>query len=279
MGRKSTYTPEGLEWRGDGRQVEAFLNKAGLSEASGVDTPGVRHELKDQAEELNGEAATRHRSLVALANFVSQDRPDIGFATKDLSQTMARPRVGDDTGVKRLARYIRQFPVAVLKYPWQSEPKIVDGLSDSDWGGCERTRRSTSGGVLMHGCHLLGFWSRTQQTVSLSSCEAEINALIKLGVEGLGLRNLIRHCGNPGVELRLHTDASAAVGVCRRFGSGKQKHLSIKQLWAQEKVDTGDFDILKIPRERNMSDLLTHHPSRLELEKFLVALGVRRGSH
>ena len=131
----------------------------------------------------------------------------------------------------------------------------------------------------MYGQHLLGFWSRTQQTVSLSSCEAEINALTKLGVEGLGLRNLVRHCGSPEAELRLHTDASAAVGVCRRFGSGKQKHLSIKQLWAQKQADRGDFDIKKIPREINTSDLLTHHPTKAELEKFLGALGVRRSDH
>ena len=128
----------------------------------------------------------------------------------------------------------------------------------------------------MHGQHLLGFWSRTQQTVALSSCESEINALIKLGVEGLGLRNLVRHCGCPEAELTLHTDASAAIGVCRRFGSGKQKHLSIKQLWAQEKVDRGDFDIHKVPREVNTSDLLTHHPSRPELLKCCAILGVRR---
>ena len=216
---------------------------------------------------------------MALANFIAQDRVDIGFATKDLSATMARPRVGDEAGVKRLARYLRRYPVATILYPWQADPAAVTGLSDSDWGGCERTRRSTSGGVLMHGRHLLGFWSRTQQTVSLSSCEAEINALIKLGVEGLGPRNLVRHCGSPEADLTLHTDASAAIGVCRRFGSGKQKHLSIKQLWAQEKVDRGEFDIRKIPRYINSSDLLTHHPSRPELVKFTEALGVRRSGH
>ena len=130
----------------------------------------------------------------------------------------------------------------------------------------------------MHGSHLLGFFSRTQQTVSLSSCEAEINALVKVGVEGLGLRNLVRHCGGPEVELQLHTDASAAIGVCRRFGSGKLKHLSIKQLWAQEKVDRGDLDISKVPREYNTADVLTHHPTKAELEKFMLALKVRRGT-
>ena len=130
----------------------------------------------------------------------------------------------------------------------------------------------------MHGRHLLGFWSRTQQTVSLSSCEAEINALIKLGVEGLGLRNLVRHCGSPGTELRLHTDASAAVGVCRRFGSGKQKHSSIKQLWAQEKEAEGAFRITKVTRDHNCADMYTHHWSKQEGDKFMQHISVRNVS-
>ena len=85
--------------------------------------------------------------------------------------------------------------------------------------------------------------------------------------------------GYPDAELRLHTDASAAIGVCRRYGSGKVKHLSVKQLWAQEKVDRGDFDIIKVPREVNMSDLLTHHATKAEIERFLGAMRIRRGCH
>ena len=115
--------------------------------------------------------------------------------------------------------------------------------------------------------------------MSLSSCEAEVNALVKCGVEGLGLRNLVRHCGRPTVELRLCTDASAAVGVCRRYGCGKLKHLSIKQLWAQEKVDRGELDIIKVPRLKNPSDLLTHHPTKQELESLTLMMGIRRESH
>ena len=130
----------------------------------------------------------------------------------------------------------------------------------------------------MNGKHLLGYWAKTQQTVSLSSCEAEINGLVKCGVEGLGLRNLVRHCGVQ-VGLKLLTDASAAVGVCRRQGAGKQKHLSIKQLWTQGQEARGELSIAKIPRDVNVADLFTHHATRVDLEKFLAAMHVRRTRH
>ena len=278
LGRRIAWTSTGIEWRGDRRQVDALIERSGLGDSSGVDTPGVKHERNPEAALLPAEEATHHRSLVALANYVGQDRPDISFATKDLSQTMAQPRIGDEMGVKRLARYLRQFPELALVYEWQAEPQSVTGYSDSDWGGCAVTRRSTSGGVLLHGRHLLGFWAKTQQTVSLSSCEAEINGLVKCGVEGLGLRNLIRHCGVP-VDLDLLTDASAAVGVCKRQGAGKQKHLSIKQLWTQGQEARGELPISKLPRESNVADLFTHHGTKGELDKCLTAMSVRRDRH
>ena len=138
-----------------------------------------------------------------------------------------------------------------------------------------RTRRSTSGGCLFLGSYLIQHWSRTQQAVSLSSCEAEINALNKGGTEGLGLAHLVQECRLP-VDLHVRTDASAAVGVCERVGAGKVKHLSIKQLWAQDRIAQGDMTISKVPRLENMSDLLTHHWTAAEGHLHLGAMGVER---
>ena len=42
-----------------------------------------RRENGDE-EELAGEDLTRYRSVVATANFISQDRPDVRFAVKEL---------------------------------------------------------------------------------------------------------------------------------------------------------------------------------------------------
>ena len=45
---------------------------------------------------------------------------------------------------------------------------------DSDWAGCEQTRRSTSGGWIIVGQHPLQTWSSTQSVVATSSAEAEL---------------------------------------------------------------------------------------------------------
>ena len=129
----------------------------------------------------------------------------------------------------------------------------------------------------MHGSHALGHWSRTQQTVALSSAEAELNGLCKAAAEGLGVRNMTAEFLTP-IALELHTDASAAKGVVARQGAGRIKHLEVRQLWVQEKERSGDLSVKKIPRKENSADLFTHHVSEPSLCEVLSNLNiVRRG--
>ena len=41
------------------------------------------------------------------------------------------------------------------------------------------------------------------------------------------------------------TDGAAAKGIASRSGAGKVKHLSIKELWLQEKVRANEFLVRK----------------------------------
>ena len=153
---------------------------------------------------------------------------------------------------------MRAHPTWVALYQWQEPTAKVSIYTDSDWGGCERTRKSTTGGVAMKGFHCIAQWSRTQQLVSLSSAEAELNASIRAGQEGLGIVHFSRELGTPH-SAEVLGDASAAHGINMRVGSGRVKHLSIRQLWLQERVSLGHITCKKIPREVNCADTMTHH--------------------
>ena len=89
---------------------------------------------------------------------------------------MSAPTELDWQSLKRLGRYLVMYPRCVTLYRWQEPPTTIDAFSDSDWGGDLTTRRSTSGGCIMRGHHMLSHWSRTQQVISLSSAEAELHA-------------------------------------------------------------------------------------------------------
>ena len=58
--------------------------------------------------------------------------------------------------------------------------------------------------------------------------------------------------------LQVGCDSSACKGILDRIGTGSLKHVSVKQLWLQEKVYQGEVSVEKIPRSENWADVMTH---------------------
>ena len=98
-------TDLGLEYEADIRHGERLVKQLGLEHSKPVDTPGVGEFTgNDDLEELNKEYSSAYRSIVARANYLAVDRPDIQFAVKVLAGQMAAPRNCDWTRLKRPGR-------------------------------------------------------------------------------------------------------------------------------------------------------------------------------
>ena len=127
----------------------------------------------------------------------------------------------------------------------------------------------------MHGRHLLKSWSSTQAVIALSVGESEYYGLVKGASEGLGLRS---SAGDFGLELDVlvHTDSSAAKGMASRLGLRKRtRHVAVHLLWVQERVESGDIRLLKIPGNRNPADMGTKHLAADRVEYCLSRMGGR----
>ena len=59
-------------------------------------------------------------------------------------------------------------------------------------------------------------------------------ALVRAGTEALGIQALLKDFGI-SVKLTILSDATAAIGIVKRVGLGKVRHLSVADLWVQEK--------------------------------------------
>ena len=127
----------------------------------------------------------------------------------------------------------------------------------------------------MRGNHTLAHWSRTQQTVALSSAEAELNGICKASQEGLAAKFMAEEMDHHH-GLEICTDASAALGVVMRHGIGKIKHLHVKQMWVQEKSREGSLLVRKVSRSVNPADLMTHHFTDQEAMNHLTLMGAVR---
>jgi hypothetical protein len=128
--------------------------------------------------------------------------------------------------------------------------------------------------MIMRGDHLIAHWSSTQSTVALSSAEAELNALIKAASETLGVLNMLKSMGKV-FESKILTDSNAAKGIVHRLGCGKVKHLEARQLWIQEIVKMKAISVIKVGRDLNLSDALTHHWNSVDGGKHFSKAGLR----
>ena len=73
----------------------------------------------------------------------------------------------------------------MIKCPFQESVEGVDVYGDTDRAGCLRTRKSTSGGFVLVGTHLIKSWASTQPTIAFSSGEAELYGVVRAAATGL----------------------------------------------------------------------------------------------
>ena len=81
----------------DRRHVDLLIQSFGMTNAKGVESPDVKKSADQQALEtrsplLPKEAASEFRSAVMRAAYLSQDRPDIGHAVKNLARRRSADR-------------------------------------------------------------------------------------------------------------------------------------------------------------------------------------------
>ena len=223
---------------------------------------------------LNQRSATTFRAISARANYLSQDRADGSYSSKELCREFGAPNEHSREKLKRLGRYYKGKPRLVYKYPFRKTPITeMDVYCDTDFAGCSQTRRSTSGGCVMLGGAMVKHWSKTQTTIALSSGEAELIGIGAGCAQGLGIQSLAADMGWT-LKLNVHSDATAALGIAKRRGLGKIRHLHCTDLWVQEHVHKGDLFLHKVLGAENPADIFTKYVDSVLMSKALAKMNL-----
>ena len=273
LNRVLRWSLEGILLEADPRHQEILVSNV---QGTPLTSPSAKESSAEPAADssLTEVEVTAFRSDSARANYLGLDRVDIAYAAKELCRRMSMPNKLSQCALQRLVRYIKGSPRLVYMFSWQQDSPL-DVFVDTDFAGCLATRRSTSGGVALRGTHLIKHWSSTQRAVTLSSAEAELYGLVKGTTEALGIQAWGRDLGLE-MPVRMHADSEAAIAICRRSGIGRVRHLAVGQLWVQEGLRRGDFELYKVRGDQNPADILTKSVSRDTLDRHLRTLHVRR---
>ncbi|GJZ28284.1 hypothetical protein Tco_0572931 [Tanacetum coccineum] len=102
--------------------------------------------------------------------YLTASRPDIMYAVCVCSRFQVTPKTSHLNAVKRIFKYLKGKPHLGLWYPRES-PFDLEAFSDSDYGGSNLDRKSTTGGCQFLGQRLISWQCKKQTIVATSTTE------------------------------------------------------------------------------------------------------------
>jgi len=210
--------------------------------------------------------------LMFLAN---RTRPDILPAVNEVARYSAAPGPRHWVAVMRIVRYLKKTKTFVLAI---EKPGVwaLTGYSDSDWAGCRKDRKSTSGFVFFLGTSLISCASRKQDSVTLSSTEAEYVALSEASQETVHLQRLVEEFQGSLPLVNLFVDNQGALKWVEGGGEHrKAKHVDVRYHYVRELHEKKAMTFSWIKSKDNVADLFTKPLPRVLFEEHRKAIGIR----
>ncbi|XP_039834699.1 secreted RxLR effector protein 161-like [Panicum virgatum] len=221
--------------------------------------------------------ATNYRSIVGGLRYLTNTRPEIGFAVGYVSRFMAEPREDNLAAVKHLLRYVAGTCGHGLVYPRQSRRALeLVGFSDSDMAGDVDGRRSTTGVLFFLGACPISWQSLKQKVVALSTCEAEYIAAAMACCQGVWLGQLLGElAGEEAQAPVLIVDNLSAIALAKNHvHHDRSKHIDTKFHFIRDCVNGGLIKLEYVETARQLGDILTKPLGRVRLMELKTKIGV-----
>ncbi|XP_019178292.1 PREDICTED: uncharacterized protein LOC109173508 [Ipomoea nil] len=220
-----------------------LLNDTGFTDCKPVHSPTVpSHKLsKHIGEPL--EDNTLYRKIVGKLLYLTITRPDISFATQQLSQFLDCPTHSHLQAAHRVLRYIKAAPAQGLFFPSTSDLKLK---------------------------------SKKQVTVSKSSSEAEYRALAATTCEVQWISYLLHELEvNTSAPSAVYCDSKSAIAIAENpVFHERTKHIELDCHLVREKLSKGVIKLFHVGSENQLADTFTktHCPS--SFHKYISKLGL-----
>jgi hypothetical protein len=173
------------------KYIQDILNKFGMKDVKPIKTPMGTNGHLDL--DTGGKSVDQkvYRSMIGSLLYLCASRPDIMLSVCMCARFQVDPKEVHLRDVKRILRYLVYTPKFGFWYPQGSTFDLI-GYSDADWAGCKINRKSTSGTCQFLGRSLVSWASKKQNSVALSTAEAEYIAAGHCCAQLLWMRQTLR---------------------------------------------------------------------------------------
>ena len=220
LGRLSRFL--GIQFKYDGgitmdqtHYLKKILSRYNMENCKPKATPS--EQKLNFSSDLEITNVTKYREMIgSLIYAMTCTRPDLCWIVTKLSQYLDKPTSEHHTAVKHVLRYIRGTLDYKLYFGKTSDNLRLIGYADADWGTSD-DRKSTTGYCFKIGNNIISWRSKKQQTVALSSCEAEYMALASATQEALFLMKVLKDMDNKSIyeTTTLYGDNQGALALSK----------------------------------------------------------------
>lgn len=246
------------------KYTEEILDRFNMSDCNPVKTPADGNQKlsrlmspKNDAETLEMSKVPYQEAVGCLIHLVQGTRPDIAYAVHDVSRFNNNPGKEHWSAVKQIFRYLKGTMDLKLEFNKESNSNLT-GYSDSDYAGDLDERRSCTGFVFIRNGGAISWNSRRQETVAISSTEAEYMALSSATQEALWLRQFESEFWSLGEPTTIFCGNQSAIKLANTDAyHSRTRHIDIKHHFIRKKVDEGLIHVRPIATNEMVADGLT----------------------
>ncbi|XP_028196458.1 uncharacterized protein LOC114381380, partial [Glycine soja] len=259
LGLQIKQTQEGI-FINQSKYCKELIKRFGMDSAKHMSTPMSTNCYLDKDESGQSIDIKQYRGMIGSLLYLSASRPDIMFSVCMCARFQSNPKQSHLSAVKRIMRYLLGTINLGLWYPKNSTCNLI-GYSDSDFAGSKTDRKSTSGTCQFIGSALVSWHSKKQNSVALSTAEAEYISAGSCCAQILWMKQQLSDYGIILDRIPIKCDNTSAINLSKNpVQHSRTKHIEIRHHFLRDHVLKGDCVLEFVDTKNQLADIFTKVP-------------------
>jgi len=256
------------------KYTKELLKRFGYEDSKPHNTPMSTSLKLDKDEEGKEVDIKKYRGMIGSLLYLTASRPDIMFSVCLCSRFQSCPKESHMHALKRIFRYLKSTCDFGLFYPKTRSFDLI-AYSDADYAGCKSDRKSTSGTCQFLGKSLVSWFSKKQNSVALSTTEAEYVAAGCCCAQILWMRQTLKDLRLEFQTIPIFCDNTSAINLSKNpILHSRTKHIDVRHHFLRDHALKGDIELQFISTHDQLADIFTKPLNVDQFDKIRQELGM-----
>ena len=241
-----------------------------MGSSKAINTPmstSTKLEVDESGESFDQKT---YRGMIGSLLYLTATRPDIMFSVGLCARFQSNPKIFNLKAVKRILRYLKCTTNLGLWYLKTENFELI-AYADADFAGCRLDRKSTSGTCQFLGHSLISWSSKKQNSVVLSTTEAEYIAASACCAQVVWMKNTLEDYKVHFKNIFIQCDNTSAICLTKNLiQHSRTKHIDIRHHFIRDHITNHDV----IDTKHQLADIFTKPLSKEQFDFIKRELGM-----